>query len=110
LCGLFLCELNLTPFLPCQIFFVFVSTQFGLSIKAVQCDNDSEFNNASSRVFFTTRGVVLRMSCPYTSPQNGKVERTLCTLNNMIRSLLFQASFLFRYWTDRLHTTTYLLN
>jgi hypothetical protein len=50
------------------IFFAFVSTQFDCTIKAVQCDNDREFDNTSSRAFFATHGVVLRMPCPYTSP------------------------------------------
>jgi hypothetical protein len=45
-----------------------------------------------SRVFFATNGVILRMSCLYTSPQNGRAEHILCTINNMIHSLLFQAS------------------
>jgi transposase InsO family protein len=91
-------------------FFAFVSTQFGRTIKPVQCDNGQEFDNASSRAFFATHGVVLRMSCPYTSPQNGKVERTLRTINNMIRSLLFKTSFLAHYWVEGLHTIIYLLN
>jgi hypothetical protein len=47
--------------------FAYVSTQFGRTIKVIQCDNDHEFNNASSRAFFATKGVLLRMSCPYTS-------------------------------------------
>jgi hypothetical protein len=59
-------------FFTLSIFFAFVSTQFGRTIKAVQCDNDREFDNVSSRAFFTTHGVVSRMSCPYISPQNGK--------------------------------------
>jgi hypothetical protein len=50
------------------------------------------------------------MSYPYTSPQNAKAERILCTINNMLRSLLFQASILARYWVEGFHTTTYLLN
>jgi hypothetical protein len=54
--------------------------------------------------------VKLRMSCPYTSPQNGKAERMLRTTNNMIRTLLLQASMPPRYWVDALHTSTYLLN
>ncbi|WVZ88146.1 hypothetical protein U9M48_034694 [Paspalum notatum var. saurae] len=33
------------------------------------------------------------MSCPYTSQQNGKAERILRTINNIIGSLLFQATF-----------------
>jgi hypothetical protein len=63
-------------------FFAWVSTQFGLTIKAVQCDNRREFDNHTSRSFFLSRGVQLRMSCPYTSPQNGKAERMLRTTND----------------------------
>ena len=48
-------------------FFAWVSTQFGLTIKAVQCDNGREFDNSTSRAFFLSHGVQLRMSCPYTS-------------------------------------------
>jgi hypothetical protein len=50
------------------------------------------------------------MSCPYTSPQNGKVKRIIRTINNMLCSLLFQASIPARYWVEGLHTATYLLN
>jgi hypothetical protein len=49
-------------------FFTYVFTQFGRTIKVVQCDNGREFDNASSRAFFTTKGVLLWMSYPYTSP------------------------------------------
>jgi len=73
-------------------FFALVSTQFGTTIKAVQCDNGREFDNSNSRTFFLTHGVRLRMSCPYTSTQNGKTERIIRSINNVIRSLLFQAS------------------
>jgi hypothetical protein len=66
-------------FFTLSIFFAFASTQFGRIIKHVQCNNDHEFDNASSRAFFTTHGAVLRMSCPYTSPQNGKAECTTMT-------------------------------
>jgi hypothetical protein len=90
--------------------FAYVSTQFGRTIKAVQCDNGREFNNSSSRTFFVTKGVLLRICCPYTSLQNGKVERILLTINNMLCSLLFQASIPACYWVEGLHTVTYLLN
>jgi hypothetical protein len=50
------------------------------------------------------------MSCPYTSQQNGKAECILRTLNNITRSLLFQASLPSSYWVEALHTATYLLN
>ena len=38
-------------------FFAWVSTQFGLTIKAVQCDNGREFDNSTSRFFFLSLGV-----------------------------------------------------
>jgi hypothetical protein len=91
-------------------FFSYVQTQFDSSIKAVQCDNSREFDHSSARTFFLTHGVILRMSCPYTSQQNGRVERILRTINNIMRSLLFQASLPPVYWADSLHTATYLLN
>jgi hypothetical protein len=92
------------------IFFAYVSTQFSLTIKVLQCDNGRDFDNASSRVFFTTNGVILRMSCPYTSPQNGKAEHILLTMNNILCSLLFQTCIPICYGVEGLQTTTYLLN
>jgi hypothetical protein len=87
-----------------------VRTQFGTTVKAVQCDNGQEFDNSSTRTFLLSHGTLLRMSCPYTSQQNGKAEHALRTINNIVRSLLFQASIPPAYWADSLHTATYLLN
>jgi hypothetical protein len=50
------------------------------------------------------------MLCPYTSPQNGKVERIIRTINNVIRTLLIQASLPGCYWAEGLYTIVYLLN
>jgi hypothetical protein len=50
------------------------------------------------------------MSCPYTSPQNGKAERIIRSINNVIHTLLFQTNLFGRYWAEGLHTATYLLN
>jgi hypothetical protein len=50
------------------------------------------------------------MSCPYTSPQNGNVECMIHTTNDVVCSLLFQASLPACYWAERLYTATYILN
>jgi hypothetical protein len=73
-------------------FFVWVSTQFGHTIRSIQCDNGREFYNNVSRDFFLSCGVHFCMSCPYTSPQNGRTERMIRTGNDVMRSLLFHAS------------------
>lgn len=91
-------------------FFAFVKTQFSCSIQGIQCDNGREFDNASARQFFLLNGVSLRMSCPHTSPQNGKAECMLRSLNNIVRSLLFQASLPSFFWVEALHTATHLIN
>jgi hypothetical protein len=91
-------------------FFARVSTQFHRTVCALQCDNDHEFDNHASRSFFLTSGVQLRLSCPYTSAQNGRAERIIRTTTNMICCLLFQVSLPASYWAEALHTATHLLN
>jgi IS30 family transposase len=106
----FLLRLKSNTFSVLSNFFTLVQTQFGCTIKSIQCDNGREFDNSASRAFFLAHGVSLRMSCPYTSQQNGKAERIIRTTNNVIRTLLFQASMPPSYWADALATATHLLN
>lgn len=91
-------------------FFAYVKTQFATNIRSVKCDNGREFDNSAARTFFLTNGVHLQMSCPHTSPQNGKAERILRSLNNIVRSLLFQAHLPGSFWVEALHTATHLIN
>jgi hypothetical protein len=73
-------------------FFSYVSIQFGSTIKTIQFNNGREFDNSCTRSFLLSHGMLLWMSCPYTSPQNGKAERIIRSTNNVMHSLLFQAS------------------
>jgi hypothetical protein len=91
-------------------FFAYVRTQFGITIQGIQCDNGREFDNLQSRNFFSSHGVHMRMSCPYTSAQNGKAERVIRSINNIIRTLLIQSSVPPSFWATALGTATYLLN
>ena len=50
------------------------------------------------------------MSCPYSSPQNGKAEHIIRSTNNVVRSLLFQTSLPPSFLVEALQTTTYLIN
>jgi hypothetical protein len=73
-------------------FFAYVATQCSCTVKAIQCDNRCEFDNSSTQTFLLSKGAQLRMLCPYTSPENGKAERIIRTINNVIRTLLIQTS------------------
>lgn len=48
--------------------------------------------------------------CPKTSQQNGKAERMIRTINNVIRTHLFQAHLPPTFLVEALHMATYLLN
>jgi histone deacetylase 1/2 len=91
-------------------FLAYVNTQFQRPILSVQTDNGREFDNVANRNLLAEHGIVLRLSCPYTSQQNGRAERVLRTLNDSVRTLLFHAHLPPRFWAEALHTATYLLN
>jgi hypothetical protein len=91
-------------------FYSFALNQFHLSIQCVQCDNGREFDNNVLRSFLSSKGVVLRLSCPHTSSQNGKAERGIRSINDITRTLLFQANLKPRYWVEAVQTATYLIN
>jgi hypothetical protein len=94
-------------------FFAYVRTQFGITIQGIQCDNGREFDNLHAHTFFSLHGIHLRMSCPYTSAQNGKAERIIQSINNVVCSLLFHASVPPPppvFWAAALGTATYLIN
>ena len=91
-------------------FTTYVKTQFGKDIKSLQCDNGGEFNNNRFHEFFATKGITFRFSCPYSSQQNGKSERMIRTINNAVRSLLFQAHLPSTFWVEALHTAVHILN
>jgi hypothetical protein len=65
-------------------FHAFVLTQFQHPIMCPQTDNGKEFDNHNASTFFLTHGIVLHLTYPYTSPQNGRAERILHTLNDSI--------------------------
>ncbi|GJV32308.1 ribonuclease H-like domain-containing protein [Tanacetum coccineum] len=77
---------------------------------AFQCDHGGEFDNNTLHELFATNGIQFRFSCPRTSQQNGKSERMIRTINNVVRSLLFQARLPPEYWVEALLTAAYLLN
>ena len=68
-------------------FISYAQTQFSLPVKYFQTDNGKEFINTPTTTFLASRGILFRHSCPYTSPQNGKAERVLHTLNSSVRTL-----------------------
>ncbi|CAJ2675725.1 unnamed protein product [Trifolium pratense] len=91
-------------------FSTYIKTQFEREIKCFQCDNGKEYDNALFHKFCELNGMSFRFSCPHTSPQNGKAERKIRTINNIIRTLLAHASIPPVFWHHALQMATYLHN
>ncbi|GJZ16525.1 ribonuclease H-like domain-containing protein [Tanacetum coccineum] len=72
-------------------FCAYINKQFNVDIKALQCDHGGEYDNTRFHDLFCQNGIQFRFSCPRTSQQNSKSECMLRTINNLIRTLLFQA-------------------
>ncbi|GJX30642.1 ribonuclease H-like domain-containing protein [Tanacetum coccineum] len=69
-----------------HLFRNYVRTQFKCEIKSFQCDHGGEFDNHAFHKLFNDNGIQFRFSCPRTSQQNGKSERMIRTINNLIRT------------------------
>ncbi|GJT12783.1 ribonuclease H-like domain-containing protein [Tanacetum coccineum] len=91
-------------------FRAYVNKQFNVDIKALQCDHGGEYDNIRFHDLFRQNGIQFRFSCPRTSQQNGKSERMLRTINNLIRTLLFQTHIPPSYWVETLNMVAHLLN
>ncbi|GJU00292.1 ribonuclease H-like domain-containing protein [Tanacetum coccineum] len=74
------------------------------------CDHGGEYDNTRFHELFRQNGIQFWFSCPRTSQQNGKSERMLRTINNLIRTLLFQAHMPPSYWVEALNMAAHLLN
>ncbi|GJU19839.1 ribonuclease H-like domain-containing protein [Tanacetum coccineum] len=83
---------------------------FLVQLLKLRCDNGREFNNASFLNLLQTNGIKIRFSCPYTSQQNGKAERMIRTINNIIRTLLFQAHLPSSFWVEALNMAVHILS
>ncbi|GJU67332.1 ribonuclease H-like domain-containing protein [Tanacetum coccineum] len=85
-------------------------TQFKCEIKSFQCDHGGEFDNRALHTLFASKGIQFRFSCPQTSQQNGKFERMIRTINNLIRALLFQAHLPPTFWVEVVNKVVHILN
>ena len=61
-----------------------------LSLAYLSCPyNVTMVDNNKLHSLAATHGIHIRFSCPYTSQQNGKAERIIRTVNDIVRYLLF---------------------
>jgi transposase InsO family protein len=72
--------------------------EFGLRIKKIRSDNGMEFKNSQIEGFIEEEGIKHEFSSPYTTPQNGAVERKNRTLLDMTRTMIDEYKTPDRFW------------
>jgi histone deacetylase 1/2 len=85
-----------------------VENQFNKKIKTIQCDGGGEYKPVQKIAIDT--GMQFRMSCPYTSQQNGRAERKHRHIAEFGLTLLAQAEMPLHYWWEAFSTAVYLIN
>jgi transposase InsO family protein len=84
--------------------------EFGLRIKKIISDNETEFKNSQIEGFFVEEGIKHEFSSPYTPQQNDVVEIKNRTLLDMARTMLDEYKTPNRFWTEAINTACYFIN
>jgi hypothetical protein len=79
-------------------------------IKQLQTDRGGEFTSSQLKTFLANNGIVHRISCPYTSEQNGIAERKHRHVVESGLALLAHSHLPNKYWVDAFLTAIYLIN
>jgi hypothetical protein len=69
-----------------------------------------EWHNTQWETYAKEHSIVLNYTTPYVHQQNGKAERSMCTLLDVARLMLADAGLLPKYWADAIHTAAYTRN
>lgn len=97
-------------FISFKKFKALVENQFSSRIKTLQSDGGGEFTSLQFTSFLETHGIFHRISCPYTSQQNGLAERKHRHVVEMGLSLIAQSGLPQNYWVESFLTAIFLIN
>jgi transposase InsO family protein len=84
--------------------------EFGLRIKKIRSDNETEFKNSQIEGFLEEEGIKHEFSSPYTPRQNGVVGRKNRTLLDMVRTMLDEYKTPDQFWAEAINTACYSIN
>jgi transposase InsO family protein len=93
-----------------KAFKAFAENQTGKKIKKLRSDNGTEYTNTEFQIFLKQSGIQHQTSVPYTPQQNGVAERTIRTIVEKARCMLFDAGLDKKFWGEAMYCATYLKN
>ncbi|GJY62779.1 putative ribonuclease H-like domain-containing protein [Tanacetum coccineum] len=91
-------------------FITFIENQFTKKVKAIRCDNGTEFKNFKLIELCGSKGIRRDYSNARTPQQNGVAERKNRTLIEAARTMLADSKLPTMFWTEAVSTACYVLN
>ena len=87
-----------------------VEKESGYFIKAMRYDKGGEFTSKEFKEYYEDHGIHRSLTVPYSSQQNGIVERKNRSVLDMARSTLKTKKILAELWVEVVDCAVYLLN
>ncbi|GKB39348.1 putative ribonuclease H-like domain-containing protein, partial [Tanacetum coccineum] len=91
-------------------FITFIENQLTKKVKAIRCDNRTEFKNSKLIKLYGSKGIRRDYSNARTPQQNGVAERKNRTLIEAARTMLADSKLPTMFWTEAVSTACYVLN
>ncbi|GJU48192.1 putative ribonuclease H-like domain-containing protein [Tanacetum coccineum] len=91
-------------------FITFIENQLTKKVKAIRCDNGTEFKNFRLIELCGSKGIRRDYSNARTPQQNGVAERKNRTLIEAARTMLADSMLPTMFWTEAVSTACYVLN
>jgi len=76
----------------------------------LQSNGGDEFLSNQFKTLLESNGITHRISCPYTTQQNGLAERKHCHVVEMGLAMLAQSGLSKEFWVESFHTVIFLIN
>lgn len=90
--------------------FVRLTQKDGHNICFFRSDNGIEFINDEMKTFFDEMGIHHQRTVPYTSEQNGCVEREMRTVVESARTMIYSKQMSKKFWAEAVNTAIHVLN
>ncbi|GKF42590.1 putative ribonuclease H-like domain-containing protein, partial [Tanacetum coccineum] len=94
----------------CLDFLNLVENQLNKKVKAIRCDNGTEFKNTQVIELCGSKGIKRDYSNARTPQQNGVAERKNRTFIEAARTMLADSKLPTMFWTEAIRTACYVLN
>ncbi|GJU43490.1 putative ribonuclease H-like domain-containing protein [Tanacetum coccineum] len=109
-CWVFFLEHKDETYLILKDFINLIENQLNKKVKAIRCDNGTEFKNAHYIELYGSKGIKRDYSNARTPQQNRVAERKNRTLIEAARTMLADSKLPTMFWTEAVRTACYVLN